>query len=185
MNHPLEDKPNQTVVLVDSEGKPNGKISDRKTAHSTPGKKHLAIQVLVFNPQNELILHERPLQKVGGGVLDSPTTHVLAGETPEQAAFRCLRDEYGISTRLPITLLSGFSYEKDYGDGSCENEFCLAAFCTYSGTITPNPEQVSKIVKISAFTVAKELSSKPEKYPVWFHDTIKIVKNSKEGKMFF
>ena len=184
MSQALEDNPTQSMILVDSEGNPNGEILDRKTAHSTPGKKHLAIQVLVFNPNNELILHERPLKKVGGGVLDSPTTHVLHGETPEQAANRCLKDEYGISGDN-VKVLTGFSYENDYGDGSCENEYCLVAFIVSNEDIQPNSEHAGKISKIPASKVAQELKSTPEKYPVWFKETVKIVMNDSEGKKFF
>ena len=104
MSKGLEDKPSQEMILVNSEGKETGSIMDRKTCHTTPGIKHLAIQILLFNANNELILHERPLKKVGGGVLDSPTTHVLNGETPESAARRCLLDEYGVSEEIPITV---------------------------------------------------------------------------------
>lgn len=184
MSQALEDNPTQSMILVDSEGHPNGEILDRKTAHSTPGKKHLAIQVLVFNRKKELILHERPLKKVGGGVLDSPTTHILSGETPEQAANRCLKDEYGISG-ANVKVLSGFSYENDYGDGSCENEFCLAAFIVSTKNIQPNSEHAEKISNIKASQVFQELESNPKKYPVWFKETVKIVMNDSDGKKFF
>ena len=184
MSQGLEDNPSQSMILVDSEGNPNGEILDRKTAHSTPGKKHLAIQVLVFNPNNELILHERPLKKVGGGVLDSPTTHVLNGETPQQAANRCLKAEYGISD-TDVKVLSGFSYEKDYKDGSCENEYCLAAFMVSNSEISHNAEHSGKISNIKASRVAQELESGSSKYPVWFKETVRIVIADSKGKEFF
>ncbi|MAG18187.1 MAG: hypothetical protein CL944_01800 [Candidatus Diapherotrites archaeon] len=183
MSETLEDQPNQEMILVDSDGNPNGKILDRKTAHSTPGTKHLAIQVLVFNANNELILHERPLKKVGGGVLDSPTTHVLNKETKEQAGKRCLSVEYGIPNDIEMKVLNGFSYEKDYGDGSCENEFCLAAFISYSGEINHNAEHAGKIVNVPAKQVLEELET--DKYPVWFKEVVKIVQADSEGKKFF
>ncbi|MCR4335635.1 MAG: NUDIX domain-containing protein [archaeon] len=183
MSKTLEDQPNQEMILVDAHGNETGYILDRKTCHSTPGIKHLAIQVLVFNANNELILHERPLKKVGGGVLDSPTTHVLNKETKEEAGKRCLNVEYGIPADVEIKVLRGFSYEKDYGDGSCENEFCLAAFISYSGEIKPNSEHAGKIVNVHAKQVLEELDS--EKYPVWFKEAVKIVAGDEKGKVFF
>ena len=181
MSTALEDNPNQKMILVDAKGKPTGKIASRKACHTSPGIKHLAIQVLVFNPKNELVLHERPAKKVGGGVLDAPTTHVLNGETPEKAAMRCLKDEYGIA-KADVEVLGGFSYEKDYGDGSCENEFCLAAYVVFSGTIKPNAEHAGKIFNVPARKVVAELKSNPEKYPVWFKETVEIVKKSAKNK---
>ena len=183
MSSALEDKPNQKLILVDSNGAPTGKVANRKACHTSPGMKHLAIQVLVFNAKNELVLHERPEKKVGGGVLDAPTTHVLHGETPEKAAMRCLKDEYGIA-KADVEVLDGFSYEKDYGNGSCENEFCLAAYTVFSGKIKPNAEHAGKIANVPAKNVVAELKSMPKKYPVWFVETAGIVKGSSAGKFF-
>ena len=188
MNHKLLDNPEQQLLCVDLNGRQNGKIVDRKSAHSNPGIKHLAIQVLVFTPKNDLVLHERPMKKVGGGVLDAPTTHVLKGETSEQAALRCLKNEYGIlAQKVSVSILSGFSYEKDYGDGSCENEFCLAAFCTFSGKIVPSKEHAGKIETIPAKKVLNALEAKNWElhYPIWFKETVEIVARDLKGKKFF
>ncbi|MBI4210833.1 MAG: NUDIX domain-containing protein [Candidatus Diapherotrites archaeon] len=185
MSAGLLDNPNQQLICVDANGIETGAVLDRRSAHSAPGTKHLAIQVLVFNKKNELVLHERPLKKVGGGVLDAPTTHVLAGETKEAAARRCLLAEYNISKKIPIKILGGYSYEKDYGDGSCENEYCLAAYCVYPGKITPAAEHAGMVFNVKASNVARELASGSLKYPVWLAETIKLVQNDSEGKKFF
>lgn len=185
MSEALNDNPTQEMICVDSTGAENGKILDRKTCHTTPGTKHLAIQVLVFNSKKELILHERPAKKVGGNVLDAPTTHVLNGETKEQAARRCLKAEYGLSDEIPITILGGFSYEKDYGDGSCENEFCIASYVVFDGSLSPNAEHTMKIIPIPASQVAQEIASGSDNYPVWLKDTVLIVKNDPAASKFF
>ncbi|HLC80112.1 MAG TPA: NUDIX domain-containing protein [archaeon] len=185
MSSALLDNPSQQLIVVDSKGKETRKVIDRKSAHSTPGIKHLAIQILVFNSKNELILHERPLKKVGGGVLDAPTTHILSGETKEDSCRRCLLNEYGIFQKIPINVLGGYSYEKDYGDGSCENEFCLAAYCTYDGELNPDNSHAPKIIKVAAKQVTKELNADSKKYPIWFKETVEIVAKDKEGKKFF
>jgi isopentenyl-diphosphate delta-isomerase len=185
MSIALKDNPTQRLICVDADGRETGRVVDRKTAHSTPGVKHLAIQVVVFNSAKELVLHERPMTKVGGGVLDSPTTHVLAGETPQEAAARCLRNEYGVSERLRIRIVKGFAYDKDYGDGSCENEFCLSSFAVYDGPIRPNRDQVVKIVRLPAQEVLQDLLSRPENFPVWFKRTIGFIKADPEAARFF
>ncbi len=181
----LQDNPTQRLICVDMDGRETGRIVDRKTAHSTPGVKHLAIQVLVFNSKGELILHERPMAKVGGGVLDAPTTHVLAGETPMEAAGRDLRNEYGISGKLDIRMLRGFPYYHDYGDGSCENEFCFSAFLVYDGPIRPNREEVARVVRLPAREVVQDLVARPENFSVWFKDTVRVVMADGEGGRLF
>ena len=185
MSSGLQDNPTQRLICVDRDGRETGRVVDRKTAHSTPGVKHLAIQVLVFNSKGELVLHERPMTKVGGGVLDAPTTHVLAGETPVAAAARCLKNEYGITERLEIQILKGYSYDRDYGDGSCENEFCLSAFAVYDGEVRPNKAQAVRVVNLPVKEVVQELVTRPENFPVWFRDTVRTVKADPEGGKLF
>ncbi len=185
MSAGLSDNPGQRLICVDQKGNENGKTIDRKSAHTSPGHKHLAIQILVFNSKNELVLHTRPQTKVGGGVLDAPTTHILAGETKEAAAQRCLKNEYGMPQSIPVKVLGGYSYEKDYGDGSCENEFCLAAYCVFAGKIVPNREHAPEIVNVPAKQVLEGLDSNSGKYPVWLKETIRAVAKDKQGKKFF
>ncbi|MFX1254251.1 MAG: NUDIX domain-containing protein [Promethearchaeota archaeon] len=186
MNLKLLDNPLQQLIVIDANGKETGQIVDRKTAHITPGVKHLAIQILVFTSQKDLILHKRPSKKVGGGdVWDAPTTHVLNGETRERAARRCLRDEYGITEKIPLSILSGFSYKKDYGDGTCENEYCIAAFVVYDGEIDGNHNHVEEIKTISISQIVEEITSKSQKYPVWFNETIQIVKLDPNAQKLF
>ncbi|MCR4369094.1 MAG: hypothetical protein NUV67_04275, partial [archaeon] len=84
-----------------------------------------------------------------------------------------------------ITVLDGFSYEKDYGDGSCENEFCLAAFTRFDGKIIPNKEHAGKIHKAPAKAVVDEIHSQPGKYPVWFKETVALVVADSNGRLFF
>jgi isopentenyl-diphosphate delta-isomerase len=185
MNTSLQDNPKQRLVCVDTSGRETGMTIDRKTGHATPGIKHLAIQVLVFNSRKELILHKRPHNKVGGGVLDAPTTHVLFEEKPADAALRCLKDEYGITEKIRLTILGGYSYEKDYGDGSCENEFCISAFAIYDGKISPNKAQMTKLVNIPAKKVSGELRSDPDVYSPWFKETVNTVKADRLGSKLF
>ena len=185
MSIALKDSPTQSLICVDPSGRETGRVVDRKTAHTTPGVKHLAIQILVFNSRKEIVLHERPMTKVGGGVLDAPTTHVLAGETHAQAAARCLKNEYGIGEGLKVSILKGFAYDKDYGDGSCENEFCLSAFVVYDGPIIANKEQVVKVVRLPAKEVVQDLIARSENFPVWLKDTVRMVMQDPDGRLFF
>lgn len=176
----LQDKPDQKLICVDKNGKETGQIIDRRTAHSTPGVKHLAIQVLVFDGKGNIILHERPARKVGGSTMDAPTTHVLAGETPEMSAARCLLTEYGIKN-ADVTVLGGVAYDKDYGDGSCENEYLIAAFTVYSGPKITGSAEAPVVHYIRARDVAAELDADLPKYAVWLGLTAGIVKNDKAG----
>jgi len=108
-NKKLLDKANQLLIVVDSNGKPTEEIVIRSEAHKTPGIKHVALQVLLFNDKKQFILHKRHHNKIGGNKFDTPVTHVLRGESYNNAAWRALKDEYGISRKIPLNWIGGFS----------------------------------------------------------------------------
>ncbi len=184
MSSPLDDRPNQKLICVDRNGNETGQIIERRSAHTAPGTKHLAIQVIVFDGKGNMILHERPSHKVGGNTLDAPTTHVLAGETPEKAALRCVANEYNLKP-AEIIMLGGVSYEKDYHDGSCENEYLLAAYTVYTGPKINGSEDAPTVHYIKASKVLEDLKSSPKKYAAWFGMVVDIIRHDGNGNLLF
>ncbi len=177
-------KANQVLYAATPSGRLTGAKVKRWEAHTTPGVKHLAFAILVLNERGEFVLHKRPRRKVGGGVLDTPVSHVLAGETKEKAIRRCLKEEYGFAPRA-FTHFGGFSYEEHYPDGTCENEFCLVSVVKHAGKFKPNPKEVSgKLIFLKAGKALAEIRAKPKKYAVWFRLAVKLLAKSKKGRNF-
>ncbi|MFH0973665.1 MAG: NUDIX domain-containing protein [Candidatus Micrarchaeota archaeon] len=175
-------KANQVLHVATASGSITGAKVKRWHAHTTPGVKHLAFAVLVLNGRNEFVLHKRPKRKVGGGVFDTPVSHVLAGETKERAMRRCLREEYGFAPRA-FTHFGGFSYEEHYADGTCENEYCRVSVVKHSGAFKPNPKEVAgKLVLLKAGKALQEIRENPGKYAVWFRLAIKLLAKQTRGK---
>ncbi len=184
-NKKLLDRAEQPMIVVDEKGNSTGEVVKRAEAHSTPGIKHLAFLVFVINPKKEFVLHKRHSSKIGGGTIDSPVSHVLEGETVEQAVHRCLKHEYGIEQQLPLLNLGGFSYEKDYGDGTCENEFCLSLVVEYSGSLSPNPDEIEgELIFIPVKEAIEDSKNNREKYSAWFCPAIEIFEKHPEAKRF-
>ena len=185
VNEKLLDRAEQRMRVTDANGKETGEIVRRADAHATPGIKHLAFLVFVVNDRNEFVLHKRIGKKIGGGTIDSPVSHVLEGETVEAAVNRCLKHEYGIEERLPVLNLGGFSYEKDYGDGTCENEYCLTLVVSYKGEVKPNPKEIEgNAILVPVKEAIADSKSDKEKYAVWFYPAIEIFEASSEAKRF-
>ena len=185
MNKKLLDRAEQPMIAVDDAGKPTGRIVKRAEAHASPGVKHLAFIVFVINPKNEFVLHRRHSDKIGGNSIDAPVSHVLNGETLEQAVQRCLKHEYGIQGQLPLLNLGGFSYGEDYGDGTCENEYCLVLVVEYNGKIVPNPNEIEgNIILLPAKKAIGDSRKNPEKYSVWFKPAIEIFAKHPKTKRF-
>jgi len=185
MNEKLADRAKQKMRLCDGQGNESGETAERWECHKSPGKKHIAFIVFVINEKKEFALHKRSGKKIGDNVLDSPVSHVLADETVEQALQRCLKHEYGILEQLPVTKYGGFSYEKDYGDGTCENEYCLVLSVEHSGSITPNPEEMEGEITMMPISQAiSESKSSPKKFEIWFNLAIPIFEKHPEAKKF-
>jgi isopentenyldiphosphate isomerase len=185
MNQKLEDRANQKMRVTDSKGKETGEILSRKECHTAPGKKHLAFLVFVINGKNEFALHKRIASKVGDSLLDSPVSHILADETMEEAVHRCLKHEYGIQETLPVTKYGGFSYEKEYNDGTCENEYCLVLSVEHSGPLKPNPNEMEGgIILMSVKTALVNSKKNPEDFEVWFNLAVPVFEKSEKAKKY-
>lgn len=185
MNKKLVDRASQKLRVTDSKGKETGEMAERWLCHESPGKKHLAFAVFVINKKNEFALHRRSTIKIGGSLLDSPVSHVLAEESIEEAVYRCLKHEYGIAEKLPVENYGGFSYEKDYGDGTCENEFCLVLSVEYNGKIVPNPQEITgEIIQMPIKKATIESKQAPELFEVWFNHAIPIFEKSNKAKKY-
>jgi isopentenyldiphosphate isomerase len=185
MSQKLEDRASQRMRLTDAKGNETGKILSRKECHSAPGKKHLAFLVFAINEKNEFALHKRSGKKIGDNVLDSPVSHVLAEESVEDAVYRCLKHEYGIEKRLSVENYGGFSYEKDYGDGTCENEYCLTLSVEYDGKLAPNPLEIEgEIIFMPVKDAIARSKARPQEFEVWFNHAVPVFEKSRKAEKF-
>ena len=177
-------KADQRLFISDASGKLSGGIVKRWEAHTSPGVKHLAFAILVLDNKGNFVLHKRHSRKVGGGTLDTPVSHVLEGETHEQAMNRCLQEEYGFTAK-GFDHYSGFSYEEHYPDGTCENEYCLVSVVKHSGSFKPNPNEIEGgLVLLPAKNAASEIRSHPKKYAIWFRKSIELLAQDSKGKKY-
>ncbi len=167
------------MYVVDFRGNRTGETVDRWEAHTSPGVKHLAFAIFVQNKKNEFILHKRPNRKVGGDKWDTPVSHVLEGETEEEAMQRCLKEEYGIDKKVEFEHFGGFSYEERYPDGTCENEFCLVSVCKYNGKIVANEKEVEELKKLPVKEAVNEWKNNFRNYTIWFNKSVSLL--SKKG----
>ena len=185
MNKKLVDRAKQKMRLVDLHGKETGEIAERWECHKSPGKKHLAFIVFVINKKNEFALHKRHASKIGASLLDSPVSHILAEETIEEAVHRCLKHEYGIEEKLPVENYGGFSYKKDYGGGTCENEYCLVLSVECNGKLVPNQQEMEGgIIQTPVKKAIIESKQAQETFEVWFNHAIPIFEKSKKAKKY-
>lgn len=94
----MKDNQKELFVVVDK----NDNILDYRTRYDCHHNKsliHRAVDVAIFNDQNELLLQKRSQQKdlFPGYYTLSASGHVEKGEEYEQTAYRELQEELGIS----------------------------------------------------------------------------------------
>lgn len=123
--------------LVNEEGEIIGKAT-RRECHSGSKMLHPVVHLHIFNKEASLYLQKRSMNKdIQPGKWDTAVGgHVDYGERVEEALRREAREELGITDYTPH-LITRYVFESDI-----EKEL-VHTFCTiYSGTITPNKEEL-------------------------------------------
>ena len=90
-----------------------GKVMERDCWEMKPGEYHITVLALVMSTEGKILITRRALDKPwAAGHWEIPGGAVLAGETPEEAVLREVREETG----LPVSASSAeviYSYRRD------------------------------------------------------------------------
>jgi isopentenyl-diphosphate delta-isomerase len=158
--------PEEKVILVDSNDLQTG-LAGKMEAHRQ-GWLHRAFSVFLFNSNNELLLHQRAIEKYHSAGLWTNTccSHPRPGESIEAAAHRRLAEEMGIS--VPLTKLFHFTYRAELEGGLIEHEFDHVFFGRYGGIPSPDPVEVADWKYLGIPAIKKELEQDPQRYTSWF-----------------
>ena len=163
-DHPLEEHAAR-VVLVDAVGRPRG--TAEKLAVHRSGELHLAVSVFVFTARGQLLLQRRSLTKYHSGGLWTNTacTHPSPGETPADAARRCLRDEMGMTVRLEAR--GAFTYRADVPPDLVEHELDHVFVGIDEATPTPNAREIAAWRVVAVPSLRRDLERSPRRYTSW------------------
>lgn len=96
--------------IVNEENVPTGEVADRVTAHEK-GLFHRHVSCWIMNKEGKILLQRRAYTKTKNPGLWAKTGgHVDAGETPEDAAIREIKEEIGLKIKKE-DLTSGSIYK--------------------------------------------------------------------------
>lgn len=170
----------QIILAVDDNGEFSGYIP-KEEGHIGEGKRHLAITVLLFNNQDQVLLQRRR-HKIFDNIWDlTGATHPLnreeGDESWEDATRRCLETEYGIKEKIPLENLGFFNYFAKYGE-LCENEHCAMIIGEYNGDIKLNLDVGYECKWIGRERFLKDIENNPSKYSAWANKGLKILKRN-------
>lgn len=158
----------QTVLLVDEKDNLLG-YAPREEAHSGRGKHHRAFVTLIFDKDNNVIIHRRK-HKLFDGLWDlTAISHPLhingKDESYQEASDRALLKEMGIR-HVSVTKKGFFNYIAFDGK-NCENEYCAILVGKYDGLYKPNNLEVYVAKKVKLEEFMKDISENPKKYTPW------------------
>jgi isopentenyl-diphosphate Delta-isomerase len=156
----------EQVILVNELDEETG-TSEKMEAHRK-ALLHRAFSVFLFNNKGEMLLQQRALGKYHSPGLwtNACCSHPRPGEPVEEAAGRRLKEELGIDANLEKAF--DFIYRTEFDNGLTEYEFDHVYTGTYSGTLTPDNQEVKDYCFRSMEDIEDDLRQRPEKYTSWF-----------------
>lgn len=171
----------QIILAVDDNGNFLRYIP-KEAGHKGKGQRHLAITVLIFNSQNQVLLQRRKHQ-IFNNIWDfTGATHLLhrtngTDEILEEATWRCLETEFDIKQKIPLKSLGFFNYFAKYGD-YCENEYCHLMVGEYDGEIKMNPTVGYEYRWVKKQEFRKDIEANPKKYTSWAKEGTKVLEQN-------
>lgn len=154
------------MILVDSHDQEIGQM-EKLEVHKK-ALLHRAFSVLVFNSNNELLLHKRADGKYHSGGLWTNTCcgHPRPGEDILSAGKRRLYEEMGFDCAL-FEMFS-FVYQAELDKGLSEHEFDHVLFGKFDGIPQPDAEEASAWKYSSIEGIKQDVEKNPQDYTIWF-----------------
>lgn len=144
-----------------------------KLAVHQAGLLHRAFSILVHDGQGKWLVHQRAFHKYHSGGLWTNTCcgHPNVGESMEQAIHRRLQEEMGFD--CPLTFQFKFLYQAALDHDLTEHEIDHVYIGEYTGSFTPNPEEVAATRWQTFQDIQHAIVRSPEQYTVWFKEIVK------------
>jgi isopentenyl-diphosphate delta-isomerase len=158
------------IVLVNEKDEHIGSIG-KLEAHQK-GLLHRAFSIIVWNDQDEMLIHQRAVGKYHSEGLWTNTccSHPKVGETILEAAHRRLQEEMGFDCELHQKF--HFIYQTELENQLIENELDHVLIGTFNQNPAPNPEEVEDYRWISLEQLKNEIAEKPAQFTFWFKEII-------------
>ncbi len=169
----------QIILACDDEGKFLEYIP-KQAGHTGEGRRHLAITVLIYNKNGEVLLQKRK-HKVFDNIWDfTASTHPLhrkdgKDETSEEATLRSLKDELNIENITDLKVVGEFNYFARVGP-LCENEHDFLLIGEYNGEVKLNSDVAYEYKWVKKQDLLNDMEQNPQNYTAWANEGLKILK---------
>ncbi len=159
----------EDLILVDSQDRITGYDSKLNT-HRGEGKLHRAFSVFLFDGPDWVLLQQRADNKPlwPGFWANSCCSHPRRGESCDEAAYRRLQDELGVSAELHH--LYTFQYRAEFQDLGTEHELCSVYVGQYGRrqALHVNQEEIAEYGWFSRLEVDRQIATQRHRFAPWF-----------------
>lgn len=168
----------EIIIAVDENDVDKGPI-EKMEAHYK-GVLHRAFSILVFNSDNQLLLHKRSLKKYHSPGLWTNTccSHPRFGEDLQNATYRRLQEEMGFTCELKE--IFSFVYKVKLEDNLFEHEYDHVFLGLYNGEVIPDEEEVDDYKWVDINELKSDITDNPQLYTYWF----KILFSRAESELY-
>lgn len=154
------------VILVDAADRETG-LMEKLRAHQQ-GALHRAVSVVLRRPGGDLLLQRRSASKYhsAGRWSNTACTHPRPGESPLEAAQRCLREEMGIGD-VPLRPAGTILYRARVSETLEEHELDHVFVGDFGDAPHPVPGEVSEWGWMPAAQLMRAVEEEPERFSAW------------------
>ena len=169
------------VILVDALDRDLGDAG-KLEAHER-GALHRAVSVFAFDRSGRLLVQRRARGKYHSGGLwsNSACTHPRRGESLEEAARRCMREELGVGC-AELTRAFSFIYRAQVSPALVEHELDHVFVATVDDVPAPDEREVEAWRLVALQEVADEVAESPSNFSAWFPLALALLRGTPQGE---
>lgn len=158
----------EEVILVDEFDEEIGTAS-KLVAHTGSGRLHRAFSIVLFGPDERMLLQQRAAAKYhfGGLWTNACCGHPRPGEELVKAARRRLWEELGFDTELQPVFSFRYS-ATDADSGLTERELDHVLVGRTSGGFRPDPDEIDDLRWTECRALTRDVHTDVERYTPWF-----------------
>ena len=171
----------ELLDIVDENNNLTGEFIDREIVHSE-GLLHREVGVIVLNENNEMLLEKRSLtKKQSPGKWALCAGHIEAGDTPENAILREVKEEIGIDiTKNDLEFLDVFRRDKKFDNGQHNNTYIYIYIYKTNKKVEDYIIQIEELSEVKYFPIKdieKALEERNTDYAFYDEPYIKEILN--------
>ena len=157
----------EPLILVNAADEPIGELN-KLDCHQLGGVLHRAFSLFIFNPQRELLVHQRAATKLlwKSYWSNSCCSHPRVGESIEAAITRRSHEELGFTTAM--SFVYKFEYKAHFDDVGTEHELCSVYVGEYAAEPNCNSAEISDYQWLSPSAVDTMLADETIQTTPWF-----------------